>query len=59
MRAAIEWAITFACDHPAMIGLMSMIWGALAGWTARMAWESIWDEDAEEAQEWLKEEVRR
>ena len=59
MRAFFEHMITFSCDHPAMIGLISLVWGVLAGWTARMAWEALWDEDAEETQEWLKEEVRR
>ena len=36
MRAFIEHMITFSCDHPAAIGLLSMIWGVLAGWSARM-----------------------
>lgn len=51
MREAIEWAITFACDHPAMIGLISLVWGVLAGWTARVAWESLSEEDAVQPQE--------
>lgn len=59
MHEAIERIITFTCDHPAVIGLLSMIWGVLAGWSARMAWEALLDEDAEETQEWLKEEVHR
>ena len=59
MHEAIERIITFACDHPALIGMISLVWGVLAGWSARMAWEALWDEDAEETQEWLKEAVHR
>lgn len=59
MYEVIETMITFACAHPALIGLISLVWGVLAGWTARIAWEAIWDEDAAETQEWLKEVARR
>ena len=48
MREAIEWAITFACDHPAMIGLISLVWGVLAGWMARITWEGLLSEIEEE-----------
>lgn len=48
MREAIEWAITFACDHPAMIGMISLVWGVLAGWTARITWEGLLSEIEEE-----------
>lgn len=55
MREAIERIITFACDHPAMIGLISMVWGVLAGWTARVAWEALSKEDAVQPQEGINE----
>lgn len=48
MREAIERIITFACDHPAMIGLISLVWGVLAGWMARITWEGLLSEIEEE-----------
>ena len=48
MREAIERIITFACDHPALIGLISLVWGVLAGWMARITWEGLRAEIYEE-----------
>lgn len=55
MHDAIEQIITFACDHPAMIGMVLMVWGCLAGWFARMEWDAHGDETMGKTNERIKE----